>query len=66
MTKIRLLVELRVGQSERVHDIDHLLGGIVDTLITAAILGGGICADVDVLTADGDFSAVRFVDYVVD
>lgn len=46
-------------QAETIDDIDDLFAGVVETLF--CFLGRGICANVKVLAASGDFLAVDFV-----
>lgn len=63
MTKVGLLVELGVGKTERVDDIENGLSTILGVL--SSLLGGCVGASVDLNGTKGDVAAVGLVDDTV-
>ena len=64
MAEIALLVEAGLLKSEGVDDINDLLGLVLS--VVAALFSGGVGANVDTLTTDGNLLAVGFVDGAFD
>lgn len=63
MTKVCLLVELSVGQAERVHNVENGLGAILGVL--CGLLGRCVGTSVDLDGAQGDVTAVGLEDDAV-
>lgn len=63
VTEVCLLVELGVGEAERVDDIENGLGTILGVL--SGLLGGCVGASVDLDGTKGDVTAVGLVDDTV-